>query len=91
VLAVSDVIRDLKANSSKWVDDHRLVKDRFEWQKGYSAFTVSYSNIEAVRRYIQRQAEHHRTKTYHEEYIEFLKRHGIEFDPRYLFEGEYVG
>jgi len=90
-LAVADVVRDLKANSSRWVNENSLVNGRFEWQKGYSAFTVSYSNIETVRQYIQRQVEHHRTRTFQEEYIEFLKRHGIEFDPRFLFEGEFVG
>jgi len=62
---------------------------RFEWQKRYGAFPVSYSQIELVRRYIQNQREHHRTKTFEEEYIAFLKLHNIEFDYEYLFEAEH--
>jgi putative transposase len=89
--ALSEVVRDIKANSSKWVNDHGRTPGRFEWQKGYSAFTVSYSNAPVVRHYIQSQHEHHRVKTFQEEYIEFLQRHNIEFDPRFLFEGEFHG
>lgn len=68
----------------------KLIRGRCEWQKGYSAFSVSFSNIQSVQRYVRNQAEHHRKKSFQEEYIEFLKRHRIEFDPRYLFEGEHV-
>ena len=87
--ALSDSIRDIKANASKWMNDLSLAEQKFEWQKGYGAFTVSFSLIESVRHYIQNQQEHHRTKTFEEEYIEFLKRHNIEFDRQYLFEGEH--
>ena len=90
-IALSDAVRDIKANASKWVDDNHLTKDGFEWQKGYGAFTVSYSNIETVREYIRNQQKHHQVRTFREEYIEFLKRHGIEFEERYLFEGEHTG
>lgn len=89
-LAVSDVIRDLKASSSKWLSEERLV-DRFEWQKGFGAFTVSYDRMESVRRYIQNQEEHHISKTFQEEYIEFLKHHGIEFRTEHLFKNEHQG
>jgi hypothetical protein len=85
------VIRDVKANASRWVNELPLVKERFEWQKGYAAFTVSYSRKGSVQDYIRNQREHHRKQTLEEEYIEFLRRHGIEFDPRYLFEAEYHG
>lgn len=64
---------------------------RFEWQKGYAAFTVSYSQLGVLRKYIQGQVEHHQRQTFEEEYVSFLKRHEIEFDPRFLFEGEYHG
>ncbi len=57
----------------------------FRWQDGYGAFTVSYSNIEQVRRYIARQEQHHRRVTFQEEFIQFLERHGIEYDPRYVW------
>ncbi|MCL4203622.1 MAG: IS200/IS605 family transposase [Pirellulaceae bacterium] len=90
-LAVAEVIRDVKANSSKWVNELPEIGERFEWQKGYGAFTVSYSLIDAVQRYIQNQKEHHRTRTFREEYTDFLKRHHIDFDLKYLFEDEHHG
>ena len=89
--AVSDTIRDVKASSSKWFNELEECKNRFEWQKGYSAFTVSYSQIDVVRKYVQNQMEHHRTKTFEEEYISFLVRHGFEVKREYLFEGEHLG
>jgi putative transposase len=88
---VSDAIREIKANSSKWSNEHFEFNRRFEWQKGYGAFTVSYSLIASVRQYIQNQHEHHRKKTFRDEYITFLKLHDIVFDPKYLFEDEYHG
>ncbi len=90
-LAVSDTVRDVKANASRWLNDERKIPSIFEWQKGYSAFTVSYSQREAVQSYIRNQKEHHRMKSFEEEYIEFLKRHDIAFDMRYLFEAEHNG
>ena len=90
--AVADVIRDVKANSSKWINEQReIVKQTFEWQKGYGAFTVSYSQIPMVEDYVRRQKQHHRTKSFQEEYIEFLTRHGLEFRLEYLFEDEHNG
>ena len=89
--SVSDAIRDIKANSSKWVNDLSDSLDRFEWQKGYGAFTVSYSQIESVREYIRDQAEHHRVRSFEDEYMEFLKRHNIPFERKYLFEDEHHG
>ncbi len=80
-MSFADVIRDLKSNSSKWISELPETRTRFEWQKGYSAFTVSYSQIDAVQRYIRGQEEQHRTKSFHEEYEEFLKRHDIEYRP----------
>ena len=89
-IAVSDVIRDVKANSSKWMSEE-LQTPNFLWQKGFGAFTVSYDRIEAARNYIRNQKEHHRSKTFQEEYIEFLERHNIEFRLEYLFEDEHAG
>ena len=80
---LSNVLRDLKRSSSEWV--HSTIGLRqFAWQEGYGAFTVSSSKREAVRRYIADQDEHHRTRTFREEYVEFLQRHGVSFDERYL-------
>jgi putative transposase len=80
---LADVIRELKAVSSGWVHNEIGMRG-FAWQEGYGAFTVSASQGEAVRQYIQRQAEHHRTRTFREEYLELLRRSSVEFDERYL-------
>ena len=89
--SVSDSIRDIKANASKWANEAMDIKDRFEWQKGYGAFTVSYSQLDVVRRYLQNQQEHHRRMSFEEEYIGILHRHKIHFDRGHLFEDEYHG
>ena len=65
VIAVSNAVRDIKANASKWANDIPEMKSRFEWQKGYGAFTVSYSQIAGVREYIKNQPEHHKTGRQH--------------------------
>ena len=83
--AVSDILRDLKANSSKWMHETFPKMRAFRWQDGYGAFTVSYSNIEQVRRYITNQEQHHRRMTFQEEFVQVLERHGIEYDPRYVW------
>jgi REP element-mobilizing transposase RayT len=81
---LADVLRDVKSASSAWV--HETIGDeQFEWQDGYGGFTVSASMIEKVKRYIADQEEHHRKKTFQEEYLEFLKSSGVEYDPRYLW------
>ena len=94
-ITVSDAVRDIKANASKWVnengDNNRNASDKFEWQIGYGAFTVSYSQMDVVRAYIQNQKEHHRTKTFEEEYVALLKSHNIEFKREHLFEAEHTG
>jgi hypothetical protein len=79
---LADVMRELKKASSVWVHDE-IGAGNFSWQEGYSAFTVSPAR-EQVRRYIKRQEEHHRTKSFREELIELLEKSGIEYDPRYL-------
>ncbi len=82
--SLSDVLRDLKANASGWM--HNVFPDLkdFTWQRGYGAFTVSQSNINQLQGYIARQKEHHRKQSFRDEFIEFLKLNGIEFDERYL-------
>ena len=83
--AVSDVVRDIKANSSGWVHREFPECSQFEWQTGYGAFTVSVSQLEKVREYIRNQVEHHRRMSFREEFVGFLKAHGVEFDERYLW------
>ena len=89
--AVSDVIRDIKGSSSAWVNSEKLSEQHFEWQKGYGAFTVSFSGNDSVQNYIRKQEEHHQRRAFEEEYIEFLERHQIKFERRYLFEDEHHG
>jgi REP element-mobilizing transposase RayT len=73
----------LKTNSSNWMNEQQST--RFAWQKGYGAFSVSSSNISKVVKYIDNQEMHHRKMTFEEEYIALLKKHGVPFDPKYVF------
>jgi REP element-mobilizing transposase RayT len=85
-VVLADVIRDLKAFSSKMMNERGWFEREFHWQNGYGAFSVSPSQADTVVRYIANQEEHHRKKTFREEFVEFLKNSGIEFDPKYLFD-----
>jgi hypothetical protein len=77
-------LRNLKADSSEWI--HREIgKAAFAWQKGYGAFSVSPSNLDAVRKYVLNQETHHRRYSFQEEYVKLLKSSGVEFDERYLW------
>ncbi len=89
--SISDTLRELKSNTSKWSNTQPECLHSFDWQKGYSAFSVSYSQIENVRSYITNQEEHHREKSFEEEYLLFLKLHNIPFEPHYVFEAEHQG
>jgi REP element-mobilizing transposase RayT len=82
--AVSDVLRKLKANASGWMHDVFPSLQHFSWQRGYAAFTVSQSQVGAVKQYIARQKEHHRKVSFREEFIQFLIENGIEYDERYI-------
>ena len=81
---VADVLRELKSVSSAWVHDDINMKT-FAWQEGYGAFTVSPSQRKVVRRYIIEQEEHHRTRSFRDEYLELLRLSGVEFDEQYVF------
>ena len=85
-VALADMMRTQKANSSKWVHEQWPRREAFAWQAGYGAFSVSQSNLEAVRTYIANQEEHHQRVTFQEEFLAFLKRHGIAYDERYIWE-----
>ncbi|MEY2532004.1 MAG: REP-associated tyrosine transposase [Verrucomicrobiota bacterium] len=80
---LADVLRETKSVSSALVHEE-VGGSAFAWQEGYGAFTVSASQLENVRTYIQQQEEHHRTRTFREEYLTLLQRHGVEFDERYV-------
>jgi REP element-mobilizing transposase RayT len=85
-MAVADLVRLVKSNASKWVHERTDLTTEFAWQTGYGAFTVSASQLETVRRYVQNQEEHHRKQTFQEEVLWLLKKHGIEYDERFLWE-----
>jgi len=84
-LSPSQIAQYLKGDSSKWIHAELERLRNFAWQDGYGAFTVSTSRIPQVVRYIQNQREHHRKKTFQEEYLELLHGHGIQYDERYLW------
>lgn len=88
--SISDVLRVIKTNSSKWIHQTFPGHHDFAWQSGYGAFAVSQSNIEQVKTYIANQKEHHRNLTFKDEFIAFLRKHNIPYDDRYLFEDEIV-
>jgi len=86
VQSLSDLIEKVKKDSSGWINDHHLSPKHFNWQAGYSGFAVSKSGVPDVIRYIMNQEEHHRKKSFREEYLELLKENDIEFDERYIFQ-----
>ena len=81
---LSDVMRELKAQSSLWTKE-QLNRSAFAWQDGYGAFTVSAPDLEKVRKYVLGQEEHHRQTTFQEEYLDFLQRGLVEYDERFLW------
>jgi REP element-mobilizing transposase RayT len=81
---LATLVQDVKQTSSRWV--HETIGEKeFAWQQGYGAFSVSPNACASVQAYISNQEEHHRTKTFQEEYVEFLQKSGVEFDERYLW------
>jgi putative transposase len=86
VAALSDLVRDIKNNSSNYINDRQLTREKFSWQEGYGAFSYSHSQLESVYDYILNQESHHRKKTFKEEYQEFLKKFNIEHKEEFLFE-----
>lgn len=83
---ISDLVRDVKAGSSKWVNENRKTVGRFAWQEGYGAFSYAKSQKEAVIHYILNQPEYHRGKSFREEYLDFLNKFEIEYNEKYLFD-----
>jgi putative transposase len=83
--ALSDLVRDVKAGSSKFINEKRWMAGRFSWQEGYGAFSYSRSQIGAVIRYIENQQKHHASKSFREEYVELLEKFNVNYDRRYIF------
>lgn len=84
--ALPDLLRDIKANTSKFINDKKWLPGRFQWQEGYGGFSYSHSDIDNVIRYINNQEEHHKKSSFKDEYIGFLDEFQMEYDPKYLFE-----
>ncbi len=84
-ISVSEIAKTIKANSSRWINEQGWFRGKFEWQNGFGAFTYSKSQLNSVVKYILNQGEHHRRVTFREEYIDFLKKFGIDYNEKYLF------
>ncbi len=86
VVAIAELMKTVKAKSSKYINDHQLTKSRFEWQEGYGVFSYGHSQIDQVYKYIANQEEHHKQQTFREEYLEFLEKFEVPYDERHIFE-----
>ena len=85
-MAIADLVRDIKNNSSNFINEKKFIRGKFSWQEGYGAFSYSHSQIENVYNYILNQEQHHHKKSFKEEYLEFLEKFQIEFKEKFLFE-----
>ena len=83
--SISDLMKEVKQSSSKWINQNKLTNGHFEWQEGYGAFSYSKSQINQVVSYIQNQELHHKKKTFKEEYLDFLKKFEIDYDEKFIF------
>ena len=83
--SISDLMQDIKGSSSKWINDKRLVQGKFSWQEGYGAFSYSKSEVPTIIQYIINQTNHHKRKTFSEEYYDMLKEFEVDFNDRYIF------
>lgn len=83
--SLSDLMRDVKAGSSKFINSERWVAGRFSWQEGFGAFSYSRSQLGMIIRYIENQQKHHAKKSFRDEYIELLDKFAVEYDQRYIF------
>ena len=85
IQSLSDLMQDIKGNSSKWINNNKLSTGKFTWQEGYGAFSYNKSQLPKLIDYVKNQDEHHKKKTFSEEYKGFLKAFEVEFDERYIF------
>ncbi len=83
--SVSDLLQDIKGDSSTWINEKRFLRGHFNWQAGYGAFSYSHSQIDRVIKYIMNQEVHHKKKTFQQEYIELLKKCEIDYNEKYIF------
>jgi REP element-mobilizing transposase RayT len=85
-IPLSDLVREIKNNSSKFINAKGWIKGKFEWQEGYGAFSYSHSQLDSVYKYILNQESHHEKKTFKEEYHDFLEKFNVDFNDKFLFE-----
>lgn len=85
-IALSDLMRDIKANSSRWVNEQKFNNHQFQWQEGFGAFTYSTSQLDNVIKYIDDQEEHHKKQSFKDEYLSFLKKFDVDYKMEYLFD-----
>ena len=85
VVSVSELMKTVKAKSSKYINEHQLTKERFEWQEGYGVFSYHQSLVDTVFKYVQNQEEHHKVQTFGEEYLGLLKEFKVAYDEQYIF------
>lgn len=85
-MALSDLVRDVKANTSNFINERRLVRGKFSWREGFGAFSYSHSQLGAVIRYTQNQEQHHKQRSFRDEYLEMLKKFDVAFDSKYIFD-----
>ncbi len=83
--SLSDLMKQVKQDSSKWINDNKLTPEKFSWQAGFGAFSYSKDQIPNVIKYIQNQEEHHKTKKFNDEYIDLLKEFKIDYNEQYIF------
>ena len=85
-MALADLVRDIKAESSTYVNKNRWVRGKFSWQEGYGAFSYGHSQLDTIIRYIQNQEKHHIRRSFKDEYLAWLKKYEIPFEEKYVFE-----
>jgi putative transposase len=84
--SISELLKDVKGSSSKWINENNFVTGSFSWQEGYGAFSYGKSQVREVIHYIENQKEHHKLKTFKEEYVDFLDKFEVEYDEKYIFQ-----
>ncbi|SHL72085.1 IS200/IS605 family transposase [Flavobacterium chilense] len=85
-ISLSDLVRDIKSSTSKFINEQKWINGKFEWQTGFGAFSYGHSQLTNIIKYIENQEEHHKTKTFKEEYIQFLQLFNVDFKNEYVFE-----
>ena len=84
-ICLADLVEDIKRNSSRWIKTKGVHYKNFAWQGGYAGFSVSTSKVEVVKKYIANQKNHHKKQTFQDEYIQFLKEHGVDYNDEFLW------